>query len=144
MQVIDERLCKRSDGTGLLGCTPSVDGELWPAYLEKACAAHAGGWDRIDGGQCTHGWALLTGCKEQYTIADRSGDGMYRCTGKWNPNDDCWDPHGNSPHDNSSNWPMAWPEVGGGGDLNHQVDTEELFERMCATDAAHQPPAGKY
>ena len=25
-------------------------------------------WDKIDGGQCTHAWALLTGCREQYTI----------------------------------------------------------------------------
>ena len=31
--------------------------------LEKAVAAHCGGWDKIDGGQCTHAWALLTGCQ---------------------------------------------------------------------------------
>ena len=54
--------------TGLLGCEVSKDGELWACYLEKALAAHCGGWDKINGGQCTHAWALLTGCREQYTI----------------------------------------------------------------------------
>jgi hypothetical protein len=53
-------------GTGLLGCSPSLDGELWVCYLEKALAIHCGGWDAIDGGFCTHGWRLLTGCREQY------------------------------------------------------------------------------
>ena len=63
--VVDERLARKPDGTGLLGCEPSRDGELWACYLEKAVAAHCGGWDKIDGGQCTHAWALLTGCKAQ-------------------------------------------------------------------------------
>lgn len=54
--VIDERLCAHPDGEQqLLASKVSEDGELWAAYLEKAIAAHAGGWDKLVGGQCTHG-----------------------------------------------------------------------------------------
>ena len=74
--VVDERLAARADGEGLLGCSPSDDGELWPCYLEKAVAAHCGGWDNINGGNCTHAWSLLTGCKDQYTIT-REDTGMF-------------------------------------------------------------------
>jgi len=62
--VIDERLPAHYSGKGdLLAGKPSEDGELWACYLEKALAIHSGGWDKIVGGQCTHAWALLTGCK---------------------------------------------------------------------------------
>ena len=54
------------------------------SYLEKALAVHCGGWDKINGGQCTHAWALLTGCKEQYSICKQE-NGKYRCFGKYNP-----------------------------------------------------------
>ena len=47
--MVDERLAAKADGSGLLGCSPSDDGELWPCYLEKAVACHCGGWDKIDG-----------------------------------------------------------------------------------------------
>merc|ERR1740121_2141797 len=67
---VDERLCSKADGSGLLGCTPSCTGDLWACYLEKAVAAHCGGWDEIKGGQCTHAWRILTGCKHQYTFDD--------------------------------------------------------------------------
>jgi hypothetical protein len=57
--VIDERLCAdpvdNKEGLRLLGTRPSIDGELWVPYLEKALAAHCGGWDKIVGGQCNHG-----------------------------------------------------------------------------------------
>merc|ERR1712012_196815 len=68
--VIDESLCSKADGSGLLGCKPTVTGELWPCYLEKAVAIHCGGWDKINGGQCTHAWRILTGCKKQYTFRE--------------------------------------------------------------------------
>ena len=97
--VVDERLARKPDGTGLLGCEPSRDGELWACYLEKAVAAHCGGWDKIDGGQCTHAWSLLTGCKEQYTIRKDRTTGKYTCLGKKNANTGEWEPHANSPHD---------------------------------------------
>ena len=42
--VIDERLARKADGTGLLGCQPSRDAELWVCYLEKALAIHCGGY----------------------------------------------------------------------------------------------------
>ena len=41
--VVDERLAAKATGDGLLGCEPSVDGELWVCYLEKAVAIHCGG-----------------------------------------------------------------------------------------------------
>ena len=80
-------------------------------------------------------WSLLTGCKEQYTIRRSKETGNFRCYGKYNPNDDCWEEHANSPHDGFRGlWPMAWPEVGGGGDLDLELNEEELFERLCAWD----------
>lgn len=134
--TIDERLARKPDGTGLLGCEPSKDGELWGCYLEKAVAAHCGGFDKIDGGQCTHAWALLTGCKEQYTIR-RSGE-KFSCYGAYNPNEQRWETLANSPHDGFRGlWPMAWPAKGGGGSLDLQLTEDQLFERMCAWDDAN-------
>jgi hypothetical protein len=132
--VVDERLAARADGSGqLLGCSPSDDGELWPCYLEKAVAIHCGGWDKINGGQCTHAWSLLTGCKDQFTINCK--DETYSCSGKFNPNDGVWEEHANSPHDGFGGmWPMAWPAVGGGGDSSLTLNQDELFGRMCEWD----------
>lgn len=49
---IDERLPVMADGSGkLLSARPTADNELWVAYLEKAIAAHCGGWDKITGGE---------------------------------------------------------------------------------------------
>ena len=74
--TVDERLPARKEPQGaLFGAKATLNGELWVAYLEKAIAAHCGGWDAIEGGQCTHAWSLLTGCREQYIIqnaTDRS------------------------------------------------------------------------
>jgi len=132
--VVDERLACSADGTGLLGCTPSNDGELWVCYLEKAVAIHCGGWDKIDGGFCTHAFSLLTGCKDQYTIM-KSPSGKFKCYGKFNPVERRWEQLGNSPHDGFIGlWPMAWPEVGGGGGMYIELSKNELFERMCAWD----------
>lgn len=131
--VIDERLCQRPDGSGLLGCHLSDDGELWVPYLEKALAVHCGGWDKIDGGQCTHAWALLTGCQNQYTIKQK--DNKFNCFGTFNPNKKEWEKLTNSPHDGFQGlWPVAWPDVGGGGDMNLELTEQELFQRMCAWD----------
>ena len=138
--VVDERLAAKPDGSGLLGCAPSDDGELWVCYLEKAVAAHCGGWDKIDGGQCTHAWSLLTGCKDQYTINQQGegADSTYSCYGKFNPNEQEWEEHANSPHDGSGSlWGMPWPEVGGGGDASLSLTRDELFVRMCAWDACN-------
>ena len=138
--MVDERLAAKADGSGLLGCSPSTNGELWPCYLEKAVAVHCGGWDKIDGGQCTHAWAMLTGCKEQYTIQSDAADGSsgYKCYGAFNPNENKWETLANSPHEGfRGNWPMAWPEVGGGGGMDLALNQDELFERLCAWDASN-------
>ena len=130
---VDERLCTRPDGHSLLGgiqthlgdsmqvltnamvtALPTQQGELWPCYLEKAVAAHCGGWDKICGGQCTHAWRLLLGCEEVYTIKKIEGPGLpkYRAFGTLNPHTGQHETLANSPHDGFiGEWPMAWPEV---------------------------------
>jgi hypothetical protein len=134
--VVDERLCVNADGSGkLLGAKPSEDGEMWVCYLEKALAVHCGGWDKITGGQCTHAWALMTGCKQQYTIRKNEKTGKYECLAKYNAQEKKWARHANSPHDGDrSMWRAAWPEVGGGGDKEKELDEEELFMKLCAWD----------
>jgi hypothetical protein len=98
----------------------------------QALAAHCGGWDKITGGQCTHGWALMTGCKHQYMITKNKKTGKYGCFGQYNPLEKKWNRHANSPHDgDKSMWPMPWPEVGGGGDKEL---TEDEFLKMVAWD----------
>ena len=135
--VVDERLAAKATGEGLLGCAPSHDGELWVCYLEKAVAIHCGGWDEIDGGQCTHAWSMLTGCKEQYTIR-KGKTGKFGCLSKFNPNERRWEALENSPQKGFRGlWPSAWPKVGGGGSYTLQLDEEELFTRMCAWDDAN-------
>eukprot|EP00977_Amphora_coffeiformis_P007216 scaffold1569_cov171-Amphora_coffeaeformis.AAC.2 len=135
---IDERLCAAPPGSGqlqLLASKPSEDSELWVCYLEKALAIHCGGWDKITGGQCTHAWSLLTGCKEQYTIRINPETGKYACYAKFNPNIGKWAPHANSPHDcEKTMWRCPWPRVGGGGDLDKEFTADELFKKMCAWD----------
>ena len=58
----------------------------------------SGGWDKIDGGQSTHAWSILTGCRDQYTIQS-DGAGGYSCLGAFNPNENCFEVQANSPHD---------------------------------------------
>ena len=107
---IDERLCRKPDGS-LLGAAPSPTGELWVVYLEKAVAVLCGGWDKIKGGQCTHAWKMLTGCRECYTFSNSDGLG-FRAFGARNPNTDEWEQLGNSPREGfQGEWPMAWKGV---------------------------------
>jgi len=130
--VIDERLCT-IDGKSLLASKPSEDGELWVCYLEKALAAHCGGWDKITGGQCTHAWALMTGCKHQYTIRKNPKTGKFACYGKFDSFNRKWARHGNSPHDGEQTlYNCFWPVCGGGG--QGDIDQETLFQKMCAWD----------
>jgi len=134
--VVDESLPAMADGSGrLLASKPSEDGELWVCYLEKALAAHCGGWDKITGGQCTHAWSLLTGCKEQYMISKNQHTGKYACYSKFNMKEKKWSNHANSPKDcDNRMWRVPWPEVGGGGDAKMELTEEELFMKMYAWD----------
>lgn len=142
---IDERLSNRADGSGLLGAQPSVSGELWVPYLEKAIAAHCGGWDKIDGGTSTHAWRILTGCQDQYTFK-KDARGVFKAYGAYNPNDERMEDLENSPHDGfSALWPMKWPEVDGhgGGSMKMGLNSDQLFERMCVwEDAGFMMAAG--
>jgi hypothetical protein len=134
--LVDERLCVTANGSGnLLGSKPSTDDEFWVCYLEKALAIHCGGWDKINGGQCTHAWALMTGCKEQYTIAKSKETGKYICMAKYNPYKKKLVKHENSPHEgDKSYYQVAWPEVGGGGGKDTELNEDELFLKLCAWD----------
>mmetsp|Transcript_126111 Transcript_126111/g.217688 ORF Transcript_126111/g.217688 Transcript_126111/m.217688 type:complete len:351 (+) Transcript_126111:1-1053(+) len=133
--VVDERLCNKASDGSLLGCHPSPSGQLWACYLEKAIAAHCGGWDEIDGGTCTHAWRLLLGCREVYTFKQtREG---WSCYGKYDSVGQKWELLANSPHRGYQGLhQMPWPDVGGGGDSDLKVDNSEFFERMCAWDDA--------
>ncbi|ACO60753.1 predicted protein [Micromonas commoda] len=139
--VVDERLAANAQNPGkLLGAAPSDDGELWVCYLEKAFAVHCGGWDEINGGQCTHAWSILTGCKETYEIR-AAGDGTYQCLGKYNPNEDKWEAQANSIKKSFPGlWPMKWPDVGVeygvvDGEKFHNVSADDLFKKIAAWDA---------
>jgi len=134
--VVDERLCSKANDSGILGSIPSRTGELWVCYLEKALAAHCGGWDEIDGGTCPHAWRLLLGCREVYTFK-KTRDNRWCCYGTYDSVGKKWAQLANSPHKGFQGlWPMAWPEVGGGGDADLKVDNDEFFERMCHWDDA--------
>lgn len=135
--IVDERLCSKSDNSGLLGAHPSDSGELWVSYLEKAVAAHCGGWDAIDGGVCVHAWRLLLGCRDVYTFK-RQDDGCFACRGDLNPTTNEREQLDNSPHKGFKGlWPMAWPEVGGGGDRDLTLNRDDFFHRLCAWDKAN-------
>lgn len=87
------------------------------------------------GGQCTHAWALMTGCKYQYTMSKNPKTGKFICTAKYNPHEKKWAKHSNSPHDSDpSMWRVEWPKVGGGGSVDLELTEDELFLRMVAWD----------
>ena len=49
--------------------------------------------------------------------------------GRWKLEE--WDEVENSPHKGSQGlWPMAWPQVGGGGHLEKRCNENEMFERI--------------
>jgi hypothetical protein len=132
---VDERLCYTAQGDGLLGAQPAMSGELWVCYLEKAVAAHCGGWDNIDGGQCTHAWALLTGSREQYMIKSDDNGQSFKAFGNWNPNGaGSWLKQENNPHANGGMYEMKWPDSTGGEERCTKVSKDELFDKMCKWD----------
>jgi len=126
--AVDERLCTTQTGE-LLSAKP-VDGELWVCYLEKAFAAHCGGWNEIQGGDSCHAFRVLTGCRRCFTI--KASDGGYVCLGKQNPYNGQWAKLENSPKRSFQGfWPAPWPKVGGGSDGIMKLDRPQLFKRMC-------------
>lgn len=135
--VVDERLCARADGTGrTFGVKPTEDGELWISYLEKAIAAHCGGWDKIDGGNCSHAWALLTGVKEQYIIQKEEGTDKFICSARFNTKTKEWARHENSPLDGDQGlWQMPWPGTSNKTKGNSKPLTEKMvFRKICLWD----------
>lgn len=66
--------------------------------------------------RCLQAWALLTGCKYQYTIKRSTNTGKFCCFGSFNPNEQRFEQLANCARDGfNALWPMNWPEVGGGG-----------------------------
>mmetsp|Transcript_120659 Transcript_120659/g.225455 ORF Transcript_120659/g.225455 Transcript_120659/m.225455 type:complete len:645 (+) Transcript_120659:2-1936(+) len=130
--VVDERLCNKASDGSLLGCHPSPSGQLWACYLEKAIAAHCGGWDDIDGGKSTHAWRLMFGTKHVYNFHRTETTRKWSCFGRFCPVTKQWEQLANSPKKGSKKvWPMDWPEVGGGGAWGTVVDDNAFFEKMC-------------
>lgn len=73
--TVDDRLF--CDGSRPTFSKSSDDMELWCPIIEKALAAHCGGWDAIEGGQPTFAWCLMTGCEDCYQF--RRADGQWKC-----------------------------------------------------------------
>ncbi|KAL3924628.1 MAG: hypothetical protein SGILL_000929 [Bacillariaceae sp.] len=132
--VVDERLSVKSDGSGfLLGAKPSKSGKFWVPYLEKAIAAHCGGWDKLQGGACSVAWPMLTGSRNQYIISRNSKTDMHYCTARFNTMEQQWTDHTNSPQDSDQSvWKVSWPKVGGGGSSSTELAQDKLFLRMMA------------
>ena len=87
------------------------------------------------GGQCTHAWAILTGCKEQYSIQRNPKTKKFYCTAKCHPQTGQWSEHHNSPHKGEKGlWTVPWPVVGGGGDASLELTEDDLYKKMCAWD----------
>lgn len=136
--VVDERLCARADGSRrLLGAKPTRDGELWVSYLEKAVAAHCGGWDKIDGGHCTHAWSLLTGAKQQFIVKKKKGTEKFVCTAWCNTE---MAEHGNASREGHKGLSKApWPRADK-GDKSSTMDelgSNQLFSKMCEWNGAN-------
>ncbi|CAB9529106.1 Calpain-type cysteine protease DEK1 [Seminavis robusta] len=142
--VIDERLCANPNTTystsTLLSSKPSVDGEMWVCYLEKAIAAHCGGWDAITGGQCVHAWAIMTGCRHQYTFMRNAATNKWQCWARYNPHKKQWLPMENDVHkcDNVTGvWPIPFFTVGDNtetGDTKNEMTDAQVFDKMFACD----------
>jgi hypothetical protein len=132
--MVDERLPVRSGAPGfLLGAKPSKTGNIWVPYLEKAIAAHCGGWDKLQGGACTSAWPMMTGSRNQYTISQNPKTKNYFCSARFNKVEQQWTEHTSSPHDSDQSvWKVSWPKVGGGGSANTELSEENLFQKLVA------------
>ena len=89
--TIDDRLpaisspsyYNRSDTARLLSARLSSQQELWVPLLEKAVCVHAGGWAKLQGGQPTFAFALLTGCLESYSVTKLEDEQWHLFTRDW-------------------------------------------------------------
>eukprot|EP00961_Rhodomonas_salina_P238204 3219645-Rhodomonas_salina.1 len=66
--VIDDRVAFKNGE--LMGAKLTADNEIWPLLLEKAFAVHAGGWDKIEGGNSALALAVLTGSTNTFRVCN--------------------------------------------------------------------------
>ena len=98
-------------------------------------AIHCGGWDELTTGSCTHAWALMTGCKRQYTFMKNDKTDKFQCYGTYNTATKQFKKQHNSPKKNCGvHSRVPWPHVGGGGNSYQEFDDDVMFQRMCAWD----------
>ena len=77
----------------------------------------------------------MTGSRNQFVITKNPKTQKYHCGAKYNPQDQKWTEHSNSPHDhNPAIWKVDWPPVGGGGDSALELNEDDLFRRVVAWD----------
>lgn len=131
--VVDEQLCVTNQGD-LLGCLPGASGTLWCPYIEKAVAAHCGGWSKISNGTTIHAWSLLTGSHAQFMFraeaeAGNSGSKSFKSYGLWDASAKSWKKMTNSPNDcKSSLLQCHWPEIGQDGRCKLLIESREYGE----------------
>ena len=74
----------------------------------------------IEGGVPPRAWAMLTGCKDQYTITEEASGkdtGKWTCWGNYNKQRDFYNELENSSKGKQPPmWQQDWPAVGGGGE----------------------------
>jgi Calpain family cysteine protease len=78
---------------------------------------------------------MLTGSRNQFVINKNPKTGKYFCGAKYDPQEQKWSDHSNSPHDsNPSIFRVDWPLVGGGGKSERELNEDELYQRVLAWD----------
>ena len=106
--------------------------QIWSPLLEKAFAVHAGGWDRLSGGQAIIGLACITGCTNTFMVENNaksiSGYSSYTYTkGKhdWNTST------GNHFKGKGRGYYDKWPDNGAS-----EISGDAFFDYLCRWDEA--------
>lgn len=78
---------------------------------------------------------MMTGSRNQYVITRNPKTQKYSCSAKYNCLEQRWSDHSNSPQDSSpALWNVDWPTVGGGGDMELELNENELYKRVVVWD----------
>lgn len=78
---------------------------------------------------------MMTGSRNQFIITNNPKTGKYYCGAKYNPQEENWSEHSNSPHDSDARmWKVDWPKIGGGGSAEVELTQDQLFQKIVAWD----------